>query len=159
MPLAIFVASTMIKHMNRTAAREKLIARVNRKLWWRTCLPDEKAIRDRGLFFASSFEEAEFYGRPLDTPFRVKIKSPIVGSFVYIQKRLLGKNFTYDDTVKAIFAHDKLLKRCAQLFGFDSIIVLSAHGHKKFYSEKRLPKSVELNVFDPGAIHKIELRA
>lgn len=134
--------------MEDTNTRKKLIQRVNRKTWWRTCLPSKKAIHDRGLFFASSFEEAEFYGRPLDTPFRVRIKNPIIGHFCHIQKQLLGNTVELDDTISGIFTHDGLLKERAQQQGFDSIIVISESGHKKYCLENRLPRSMELNVFE-----------
>lgn len=133
--------------MEDKLTRQKLINRVNRKAWWRTCLPSKRAIRDRGFFFASSFEEAESYGRPLDTPFRVKIENPIIGSFAYIQKQLLGKTVEYKDTIKAIFAHDKLLKEHARKQGFDSIILLSENGFRKYRKENKLPRQMELNIF------------
>lgn len=100
-----------------------------------------------GSFFASSFEEAEFYGRPLDTPFHIKIENPVIGSIVYIQKQLLGKTVEYEDTIKAIFAHDKLLKEQAQKQGFDSIILLSEDGFRKYRKENKLPRQMELNIF------------
>lgn len=125
----------------------KLIARINRKYWWRTALPSKRCILDRGLFFASSFEEAEFYGRPLDTPFRVRITNPIVGSFFYIEKELLGYDSPGKKTIAAIFDHDALLKKRAENKGFDSIIVLSSTGHDKYYHENKIPYSVELNWF------------
>ena len=133
--------------MEDKITRQKLINRVNRKAWWRTCMPNKKAIRDRGLFFASSFEEAEFYGRPLDTPFRVRIENPIIGHFDHIQKQLLCNTVEFNDTITGIFVHDKLLKERAQQQGFDSIIVISESSHKKYCLENRLPRSMELNVF------------
>lgn len=133
--------------MGDTTARAKLIKRVNRKAWWRTCLPSKKAIRDRGLFFASSFEEAEFYGRPLDTPFRVQIKNPLVGSFAHVQKKLLGHYEPRIHTIKQIFARDRLIRKHAGILGFDSIIVLSEKGYRNFCADGTLPRSIELNVF------------
>lgn len=53
-------------------AREaKLIAHINRKSWWHVPPRDPRAYERRGKFYASSFREAEFYGRPLDDPERV----------------------------------------------------------------------------------------
>lgn len=145
--------------MEDTNTRKKLIQRVNRKAWWRTCLPSKKAIRDRGLFFTSSFEEAEFYGRPLDTPFRVKIENPIIGSFAYIQKQLLDKTVKYEDTIKTIFDHDKLLKERAHKQGFDSIIVLSGSGHRQYYRGNKLPRNMELNIFGENSIQTVKQNA
>jgi len=47
---------------------EKLVAHVNRKGWWHVPPRDPTAYGKRGKFFASSFREAEFWGRPLDEP-------------------------------------------------------------------------------------------
>jgi hypothetical protein len=46
------------------------------------------AYSKRGRFFASSFAEAEFYGRPLDDPQRVIIAKPLVGDESAIAKIL-----------------------------------------------------------------------
>jgi hypothetical protein len=43
----------------------RIVAHVNRKAWWHLPPQDPMAYRKRGKFFASSFAEAEFYGRPL----------------------------------------------------------------------------------------------
>ena len=53
----------------------KLIAYINKHEWWRTTLPDKQEVKARGMFFMNSYRQAEFYGRPIDTPFRVKIKN------------------------------------------------------------------------------------
>lgn len=52
----------------RCEAFEKLVASVNRKSWWHVPPVDPDAYLKRGKFLASSFEAAEFYGRPLDEP-------------------------------------------------------------------------------------------
>jgi hypothetical protein len=43
----------------------RIVAHVNRKAWWHVPPQDPMAYSKRGKFFASSFAEAEFYGRPL----------------------------------------------------------------------------------------------
>ena len=43
----------------------RIVAHVNRKAWWHVPPQDPMAYRKRGKFFASSFAEAEFDGRPL----------------------------------------------------------------------------------------------
>lgn len=127
-------------------ARDRLINCVNHKAWWRTHLPSKQAIRERGLFLASSFREAEFYGRPLDIPFRVKVRNPLVGSFAYIERRLLGNCTPSVDTVGQIFARDKLMKVRAEALGFDSIVTLSERGYFRYKRENVVPRLMELNV-------------
>ena len=58
---------------------QTLIARVNRKSWWHVKPAEASAYRKRGKFLASTFQEAEFYGRPGDCPEKVTIASPVVG--------------------------------------------------------------------------------
>src|SRR5690242_5715983 len=62
-----------------SARYERLIAFVNRKNWWHVPPVDPDAYRKRGKFLASTFEEAEFYGRPLDEPQRVVVTKPLIG--------------------------------------------------------------------------------
>ncbi|MFZ0921608.1 MAG: hypothetical protein WA020_00980, partial [Candidatus Acidiferrales bacterium] len=58
---------------------EKLVAHVNRKEWWHVPPRDPSAYNKRGKFLASSFREAEFWGRPLDEPQRVAVSKPLIG--------------------------------------------------------------------------------
>lgn len=58
-------------------ADPKVTAHLNRKKWYRTALPDAQAIKDRGVFYASSYREAEFYGRPLDDPFTPEFREKV----------------------------------------------------------------------------------
>jgi hypothetical protein len=60
-------------------SRDKLVARINRKDWWHVPPAAPKAYQQRGKFLASTFREAEFWGRPLDTPIRVRVINPIIG--------------------------------------------------------------------------------
>ena len=59
--------------------RDKLLARINRKDWWHVPPADPKAYQKRGKFLASTFREAEFWGRPLDIPVRVRVINLIIG--------------------------------------------------------------------------------
>jgi len=61
-----------------TTPRDKLLARINRKDWWHVPPADPKAYPKRGKFLASTFREAKFWGRPLDTPIRVSVANPII---------------------------------------------------------------------------------
>ena len=57
-------------------SHDKIVAHINRKNWWHVPPQDSAAYSKRSQFFASSFGEAEVYGRPLDTPQRVVIAKP-----------------------------------------------------------------------------------
>ena len=59
-----------------------LIARINRKDWWHVPPSDPNAYEQRGMFLASTFREAEFWGRPLDTPIRRSISLSVAKSFL-----------------------------------------------------------------------------
>ena len=50
---------------------DKLIERINRKDWWHVPSWDPQSYEKRGIFLASTFRGAEFWGRPLDEPQRV----------------------------------------------------------------------------------------
>jgi hypothetical protein len=69
---------------------EKVIRHVNRKRWWHVPPQDSAAYQKRGKFLASSFAEAEFWGRPLDGLQRVNVAAgPRFGDEPTIAK-LLG---------------------------------------------------------------------
>src|SRR6266571_4115134 len=70
---------------------EKLVAHVNRKEWWHVPPRDPVAYNKRGKFFASSFREAEFWGRPLDEPQKVVVRRPLVGDENTIERALFGR--------------------------------------------------------------------
>lgn len=51
-----------------SAYKALIIANVNRKKWWHVPPRNPDAYEKKGMFLASSFKEAEFWGRPLDLP-------------------------------------------------------------------------------------------
>ena len=67
---------------------EKLIKHVNRKDWWHVPPADPGAYSKRGKFLASTYVEAEFYGRPLNEPQKVSIAKPVVEDEKTIAKAL-----------------------------------------------------------------------
>ena len=75
--------------------RDKLVARINRKGWWHVPPADAKAYEKRGKFLASTFRDAEFWGRPLGTPIRVNVVNPLVGDEPTIETELLGAPAEY----------------------------------------------------------------
>ena len=130
---------------------EKLIARINRKDWWHVPPSDPKAYQKRGMFLASTFREAEFWGRPLDTPIRVKVVNPIIGDETTIQNELgvVPPKYPGDDSPKLLewrWKLDAMLKNAALAKGYDAIVLLSSSGYAKFLADGKLPLSIELNL-------------
>lgn len=131
-----------------TDSRQKLIAHVNRKAWWHVPPRDLFAYRKRGKFYASSFAEAEFWGRPLDEPQRVQILNPLVGDNDAIERKLLGRVDPESDkrTIERQFQLDARMKRAALAKGFDSIVLLTPSGFAAYRASGKLPRSIETNV-------------
>jgi hypothetical protein len=137
---------------------QKLVRHVNRKHWWHVTPVDPRAYEKRGKFFSSTFGEAEFYGRPNDTPERVTIASPVVGDNDNIERKLLGRVESYPDIgVRERFALDAKLRRAASKRGYDSIVLMSEMGFQKFDKEGRIPRSIELNVVDLRCLGVVNL--
>src|SRR5271155_4588637 len=108
---------------------EELTAHVNRKEWWHVPPLDPRSYKKRGKFFASSFREAEFWGRPLDEPQKVTIVAPLIGDEATIEKALLGRRVSSEDiAMEERWALDARMKNAALARGFDSIVLLSSKG-------------------------------
>lgn len=133
----------------------KLVRHINRKEWWHVPPRNTSAYSKRGKFLASSFREAEFWGRPLDEPEKVKIASPLIGDEQTIEKKLLGRRFSSEDiSIRARWTLDAKLKRAAIAKGFDCIVLMTREGFAEFQSSGRLPRSIELNVLSVGTVGK-----
>lgn len=127
----------------------RLVAHVNRKNWWHVPPRDSDAYRKRGKFLASSFQEAEFWGRPLDEPQRVTIQNPLIGNEDTIEKELFGRRISTEDiTMEERWRLDAKMKRVAEMRGYDSIILIGRKAFAKFRLTGQLPRSIELNIFD-----------
>lgn len=130
----------------------RLMALINRKDWWHVPPGDDPtAYEQRGMFLASSYREAEFWGRPLDTPLHVEISNPIVGDEATIETALLGKrsktpSLDSPHLLEWRWKLDAQLKEAALAKGFDSIILFSPVGYGKYVAEGKLPRSIELNL-------------
>jgi len=70
---------------------EKVIQRINRKDWWQATPVDPSSYSKRGKFLASTYREAEFWGRPNNAPERVTVKNPLIGDEKTIERTLLGR--------------------------------------------------------------------
>jgi hypothetical protein len=128
---------------------QRLIAHVNRKCWWHVKPADARAYEKRGKFLASSFQEAEFYGRPGDQPEKVTIASPVVGDNDTIERMLIGHVESHPEIpVKERFALDAKLRRAPLRKGYDSIVLMSKPDFRKFKKEGKIPRSLELNIVD-----------
>ncbi len=129
---------------------QKLMRRINRKDWWHVTPVDPKSYRKRGKFLSSTYREAEFYGRPNDTPERVTIRNPLVGDERTIETVLLGKPAVHTpdapDYAGQQFAIDAKLYKAGCAKGYDAIVLLSPSNFAKFKAEGRIPLSIELNL-------------
>jgi hypothetical protein len=129
---------------------ERLISHVNRKSWWHVPPVDSDAYKKRGKFFASSFEAAEFYGRPLDEPQKVFIAKPLVGDENGIA-RVLGIPPQYEGmTLEQIATHDARWRNAAKKKGYDAILLMSPKCFAEWKRIGKTPRSLELNVLDVG---------
>lgn len=127
----------------------KLVAHINRKRWWHVPPTDLTAYRKRGKFFASSFKEAEFWGRPLKDPEKVHNARPLVGDEEAIERKLFGRRLSHEDmTVQERWGLDAKMKRAAIAKGYDSIMLMTAKGIAEFRAVGKIPRSIELNLLE-----------
>ncbi len=127
---------------------ERLIAHLNRKNWWHVPPVDPDAYEKRGKFLASSFAEAEFWGRPLDDSQRVSIANPLIGDEQAISK-VLGIPPQYDGmTLEQIAAHDAKWKNAALKKGYDAILLMSPKCFAEWKAVGKIPRSLELNILN-----------
>jgi hypothetical protein len=127
----------------------KIVAHVNRKSWWHVPPVDPDVYRKRGKFLASSFEAAEFYGRPLDESQKVIVTRPLVGDERRISK-VLRIPPQYDGmTLKQIAAHDALWRNAGMKKGFDAIVLMAPKCFAEFKTSCKIPRSLELNILKP----------
>ncbi len=146
------VAITASSACSATVA--SLTKRINRKNWWHVQPLDPDAYHKRGKFYSSSFEEAEFYGRPGE-PEHVVVTQPLSGDETYIEMTLLGKcpSAELDSlpggaaVITARFALDQRLKEAAVAQGYDCIALMTPRAWRRFLNNGDLPRSIELNIF------------
>ncbi len=128
---------------------EKLIAHINRRDWWHVPPRDPKAYRKRGKFLASSFKEAEFWGRPLDEPQKVAVSRPLVGDERAIEKSLFGRRVSRGNIeMEERWGLDARMKRAALSRGYDSIVLMAPKAFVQFKATGKLPRSIELNILN-----------
>src|SRR3989344_395935 len=133
-----------------------LIQKINQSFWWHVPPRDPGAYKKRGKFLASTYLQAEFYGKPNDELERVKINNPV---FVFSEKEILNKLFGAEKAKnllsavlceeenwyqKRIDLDQKIHKRAKEL-RYDAIVLLTNNG-KKELKKQRKPSSIELNL-------------
>lgn len=139
--------------------RNILIKKINNSDWWHVTPSDPRAYKKRGKFFASTFTQAEFYGRPNDIPEKVSIQNPVFG---FSEWEILAKLFnkekarkylallsdddTHDpDWYKNRIDLDARMHNRARELGYDAIALMNSAG-KKALLRRQKPNSIELNV-------------
>src|SRR3989344_7295863 len=135
--------------------KQILVEKVNNSDWWHVPPRDPSAYKKRGKFLASTFRQAEFYGRPNDIPEKVSISNPAYG---ISEKRILKILFptkykdlcstaVYDseDWYERRIELDAKMYQKAKMMGYDAIILIGRNG-KKYLGKNRKPHSIELNL-------------
>jgi len=136
--------------------KKLLIEKINQSNWWHVLPIVPNAYKERGKFLASTYLQAEFYGKPNVEPEKVNIQNPIFGfSEEEILAHLFGKekagrllDFVLqgdDEQYKRRITLDKKMHDRAKKLGYDSIVLMTEQG-KKSLQKKRKPNSIELNV-------------
>jgi hypothetical protein len=129
---------------------DKIVRHVNRKEWWHVPPQDPSAYQRRGKFLASTFAEAEFWGRPLDESQRVRVARPLIGDEGTIERALFGRSVSAEDiSMKQRWALDAKIKKAAVGRGYDSIVLMSPKSFSAYRATGKLPRSIELNVLMP----------
>ena len=100
------------------------------------------------MFYASSYKEAEFYGRPIDTPFKVNVKKPLFGDEAYIMRALSLQLPTQDIGIKERFALDAKMMRLATAKDYDSIALVTTKAYEMYLNTGVIPRSIELQIFN-----------
>lgn len=144
--------------MNANKLKKTLINKVNKSYWWHVPPRDAGAYKKRGKFLASTYAQAEFYGRPNIDPEKVKISNPIFGfSEKEILKQLFPKEYKRlaleDDDVDENDCYDERIKLDCKIYkqakksGFDAVVLLGSTGRRSL-EQGRKPRSIELNLLN-----------
>jgi len=139
----------------KTKIKRILINKINQSYWWHVTPKDSTAYKKRGKFFASTYKQAEFYGRPNDIPEKVKISNPICGiSELNILKILFPTDYKQlctsvmkdnNDWYKRRIKLDSQIYQKARGLGYDAIVLLGSNANKYLMKNIR-PHSIELNL-------------
>ena len=146
---------TIIYKSMKIKDQKTLINKINQSIWWHVIPKDLTAYKKRGKFFASTYKQAEFYGRPNDIPEKVVISNPVYGiSEAKILKILFPAEYKdlcvtieYDgkDWYNRRIELDAKMYQKAKSMGYDAIALLDNNG-EKYLMKNRKPHSIELNL-------------
>ncbi|RJQ33139.1 MAG: hypothetical protein C4562_01620 [Actinobacteria bacterium] len=138
--------------------KQTLIEKINKSEWWHVPPRDKNAYKKRGKFLASTFHQAEFYGRPNDEPESVEISNPIFGfSELEILMKLFSANIARTllnnlpdvggagGWYKERIALDAKMYKQAKCKGFDAIVLIAPSGKHSLLNNRK-PNSIELNL-------------
>lgn len=157
----------------KISINEVLIDKINKSEWWHVTPVDPDAYSKRGKFLASTYHQAEFYGRPNDIPDKVFITNPVYG---FSEEEILLKLFSGEPNNRFLKAHKKMVKedqrlqsqgdykyakqwyqerisldaamfRKAKSLGYDAIVLMTKKG-KKELERNRKPNSIELDLLN-----------
>ena len=134
--------------------RKLLIEKINNAHWWHVQPKDQNAYEKRGKFLASTYKQAEFYGRPSLSPEKVVVRNPLSGfSEKEILEALFGentadkllRNFKANDSYKALIDLDAKMHDTAVGKGYDAIVLMTSSGRNALKTGRK-PNSIELNL-------------
>lgn len=141
--------------MKKTEIKQTLIEKVNKSEWWHAVPRDPDSYKKRGKFLASTFRQAEFYGRPNDIPERVSIVNPVYG---FSEREILKKLFPEEyktlesgvlgeseDRYERRIGLDAKMFRKAKSLGYDAIVLIGSNG-RAYLEKNKKPYSIELNL-------------
>jgi hypothetical protein len=139
--------------------KKVLIDKINKSKWWHVSPQDSDAYGRRGKFLASTYRQAEFYGRPNDIAEKVVISNPVFG---FSEKEIIVKLFPDSDAAFQLkdlenevdwyqkrIALDAKMFRKAKFFGYDAIVLMTLTGRRDL-KRNRKPRSIELNLLYAG---------
>lgn len=123
--------------------KSTFIRKINQFDRWRVPPHDVGAYKRRGKFLASTFHQAEFYGRPNDIPNKVEIKNPIYNfseEEIFMQlfpsdwKKLKIENKTgYGNRI----ALDARMFCKAKKLEYDAIVLIGPNGRKSLGNNRK----------------------
>ncbi len=142
------------------ALKDLLINKINSGKWWHATPCDPDAYNKRGRFFASTYLQAQYYGKPNDAPEKVTINNPVFGfSEEEIWRQVIPSYRDnklmmdiLDDTDDENW-YDRRITVDAKMFsaakklGYDSIILICQSGYKTLLKNRK-PHSIELNLLN-----------
>lgn len=142
--------------MSKKELRKILIDKINSSYWWHVPPRNPEAYKKRGKFLASTYPQAEFYGRPNMEPEKVNIFNPIFGfSETELLRQLFPKEYKNliledEDDYKPNWYYERIkldakMYRQAKRKGFDAIVLLGST-ERKSLEQNRKPSAIELNL-------------